>query len=286
MSSIIVGQPITWTKPATVEVMRTIYDALRITGRALYQVKNEEDGLLYAMKVFDDSLNDSRAIHAELVALNRQVQLPSLLPRFRTMFSRDGYTYVLMDWMEGEAFDVVTKGQPVRDRETAVLRMAMLVELTSTVEKIHQAKFVHRDIKPQNVLLRSRRIPRQGVVVIDFGSSALRRNVEEGTMDYQAPEQAGRRDYNLGPATDVYAMGQVGWFLFTGGPLTRFPNDTVTDWATSSEVRISPEATSVPGLDELQAVLLKAMNYNPKNRYGSAAQFKSALANLQRRHFS
>lgn len=286
MSQIVTGQSISWTQQLNVEVIRTIYDAINVTGRALYQVKNEGDGLLYAMKVFDDSQNDPREIRSELVALNRQVQLPTLLPRFRNMFSRDGFTYVLMDWMEGESFDIVTKGQPVMDRETAVLRVAMLVELAKTIEKIHQANFVHRDIKPQNVLLRNRKMPREGVAVIDFGLAAQSRYFEEGTMDYQAPEQAGRRDYNLGPATDVFGIGQVGWFLFRGAPLTRFPNDTVTDWADSSGSNLVAGDGKISGVDELQNILLKAMSYHPKRRFENATQLKVALTNIQRKFFS
>lgn len=283
MSTIITGQSISWTQQMRVEVMRTIYDALNVTGRALYQVKNEGDGLVYAMKVFDDSRNDPRAIRSELVALNRQVQLPTLLPRFRTMFSRDGFTYILMDWMEGESFDIVTKGQPVMDRETAVLRVAMLIELAKTIEKIHQVNFVHRDIKPQNVLLRNQKMPREGVAVIDFGLAAQGRYFEEGTMDYQAPEQAGRRDYNLGPATDVFGIGQVGWFLFRGIPLTRFPNDTVTDWANSSGVNLLASDVNISGVDELQNILLRAMSYHPKNRFKNAKELRVALTNAQRK---
>lgn len=286
MIQIVSGQSISWAQQTNVEVIRTIYDALNLTGRALYQVKNEGDGLLYAMKVFDDSKNDSREIRAELVALNRQVQLPTLLPRFRTMFNRDGFTYVLMDWMDGESFDIVTKGQPVMDRETAVLRVAMLVELTKTIEKIHQANFVHRDIKPQNVLLRNRKVPREGVAIIDFGLATQKRYFEEGTLDYQAPEQSGRRDYNIGPTTDVFGIGQVGWFLFCGTPLTQFPNDTVTDWAHSSGTRLVAGDCMISGVDELQNILLKAMSYHPKRRFENASQFKVALTNVQRKFFS
>lgn len=281
-----VGQPLEWTQSHTVHIVKTIYNAINTTGRALYQVKNQEDGLQYAMKVFDDSLNDSRAIHTELVALNRQVQLPSLLPRFRSIFARQGFTYIFMDWMDGDTFDDVTKREPALDRESFSLRVAMIVEMAKTIERIHQARFIHRDIKPQNMLLRNRRSPRDGVAVIDFGSSAVKRVLEEGTLDYQSPEQAGRRDFNLSPATDVFGMGQVGWFLFTGAPLLRFPNDTVTDWAGGLDCRLSANESRIPGTDELQGVLLKSMNYNPKNRYQDSSQFKAAVMNVQRKYFS
>jgi serine/threonine-protein kinase len=286
MNQILIGQPLSWTQKMRIEVIRVVYDALNITGRALYQVKNESNGLLYAMKVFDNSQNDLRVIHSELIALNRQLQLPTILPRFHNIFSHDGLTYVLMDWMEGESFDIITKEQPVIDRETAVYRITMLIELAKTIEKIHQVRFIHRDIKPQNVLLKNRKIPREGVAVIDFGLTAQSRHFEEGTMDYQAPEQAGRRDYNLGPATDVFGIGQVGWFLFRGTPLTRFPNDTVTDWAGSSEINLIADDLKIRGINELQNILLKAMNYHPKERFENASKLKIALMNIQRSHFS
>jgi hypothetical protein len=81
-------------------------------------------------------------------------------------------------------------------------------------------------------------------------------------------------------------MGQVGWFLFTGAPLLRFPNDTVTDWAGGLDCRLSANESRIPGIDELQGVLLKSMNYNPKNRYQDSSQFKAAVMNVQRKYFS
>jgi serine/threonine protein kinase len=285
MNHITSGQSISWTQEINIDVMRTIYDALNVTGRALYQVKSQGDGLLYAMKVFDNEQNDPKSIRSELVALNRQLQLPEFFPRFRALFNRDGFTYVLMDWMEGEAFDTVTKGQPAMNIEDAKLRILMLVELAKTIEKIHQKKFIHRDIKPQNLLLRNRKNPREGVAVIDFGLAAQARNFEEGTMNYQAPEQDGRRNYNLGPATDVFGIAQVGWFLFRGNPLSRFPNDTVTDWMNPAGISLIPKEVSIPGINELQDILLRAMNYDPKRRFKNATELKYRFITIQRKYF-
>ena len=286
MSTFEIGQEIGWKQDVSIEIMRNVYDAFRETGRALFQVKKKEDGLIYALKVFDNALNDAKAIRAELVALNRQVNEPAFLPRFRSMFSAGEVTYVLMDWIEGESFDLITKGEPAKDRESIVFRMTMLVQLAKTLEKVHRARFIHRDIKPQNALLKNRKLPREGVAIVDFGSSIIKRNLEEGTLEYQAPEQAGRRNYNLGPAVDVFGLGQVGWYLFAGSPLSRFPNETVTDWSDDSIISLAPSLAGIAGIGELQNILLKALSYHPKDRYDNASIFLSAITNLQRRYFS
>src|SRR5262249_29920602 len=130
----------------------------------------------------------------------------------------DGWPYLALEYVEGGTLAHRLKEKPFAARQAAhVVRV-----LAMAVDYAHRRGVVHRDLKPGNVLLTAEGEPK----ITDFGL-AKRLQGEQGqtatgdvlgTASYMAPEQAQGRTREVGPATDVYALGAILYDLLTGRP--------------------------------------------------------------------
>lgn len=185
--------------------------------------------------------------------------------------------YIVMEFVDGDTLrDVLKKEGPLPPRRA----MEIVADVCAALDFSHRHGIVHRDIKPANVMLN-----RAGAVkVMDFG---IARAVSDGqatmtataavigTAQYLSPEQA--RGEAVDARSDVYATGCVLYELLTGEP--PFTGDSPVAIA-YQHVREAPKAPSDvhPGLPkELDAIVLKALNKNPLNRYQTAADMRSDL---------
>ncbi|MBM9468475.1 Stk1 family PASTA domain-containing Ser/Thr kinase [Nakamurella leprariae] len=185
--------------------------------------------------------------------------------------------YIVMEYIDGETLREVLKREGPLDPRQA---MKIVADICSALDFSHRHGIVHRDIKPANVMLN-----RAGAVkVMDFGiaravtdgSSTMTATAAViGTAQYLSPEQA--RGESVDARSDVYATGCVLYELLTGTP--PFVGDTPVAIA-YQHVRETPKPPSEvrPGLTpDLDAIVLKALNKNPLNRYQTAADMKADL---------
>lgn len=132
-------------------------------------------------------------------------------------FRSNGTAYLVMEHVDGLSLAALlrqreAKGLPLDENE---LR-SIVVPLLETLSRLHKADVLHRDIKPSNILVRrSNGQP----VLIDFGAAkqqaaVFSKSVAPFTEGYAALEQVGEGD--LGPWTDVYAIGAVMWRVVAG----------------------------------------------------------------------
>lgn len=269
------GAALAWDRSVRLTVERVIYRSVH-TQRELYRVHNSEDGLSYALKVVPvDSADALAAVRREAVALNSQIGDPRL-PRFRGLFQRGNRAYLLLDWLAGTRFDELTRGQPANSGEELELRLDFAIEACRTVALLHEKRFKHRDVKPENLLAQSRTNPRDGVALVDLGLATQPRSYEEGTRGFQAPEQLGNRNLNLTTATDVFALAQVAWFLFTGSVRDPIQAEGAEAWHTLGPTlrELLPSLAIPAGLEQ---VLDKAFAFKPEQRHPHAHALAGAL---------
>ncbi len=204
---------------------------------------------------------------------------------------QDGVPYLAMEYVEGGTLAAHLDGTPVAPRFTAEL----VATLARATHHAHQHGVVHRDLKPENILLASGGCEppvvasltgglhpplTNGVVpkIADFGLAKLLDRADGktqtgailGTPKYMAPEQATGTAGQIGPATDVHALGVLLYEMLTG----RVPYAGATILETLEQVcshepaaprRLQPR---VPR--ELETICLKALAKEPARRYASA----------------
>ena len=187
----------------------------------------------------------------------------------------DGTPYIVLEYVEGE-----TLKQRIRryGRLPVAEAVAYAIEIGRALEAAHAERLVHRDVKPQNVLID----PEGRAKVTDFG---IARSLETsgltatgrvlGTTDYVAPEQALGR--GVTEQSDVYSLGVVLYEMLTGEPPFKADSQVAVAMKHVKEPmpdvqRIRPEVSSA-----LAAVLDRATAKETANRYASAAELGTDL---------
>jgi serine/threonine-protein kinase len=212
------------------------------------------------------------------IQLTANLQHPHILPLHDSGES-DGIVYYVMPYVEGESLRdrlVKEKQLPVDD----AIRIA--TEVASALDYAHRHGVVHRDIKPENILLHD-----GSALVADFGialavSSAgggtrmTETGMSLGTPHYMAPEQAmGERE--ITPKADVYALGCVLYEMLTGEPPFTGPTAQaiIARVMTEQPRSLTLQRHTIP--PHLEAVVKRALEKLPADRFATAAQFVEAL---------
>lgn len=190
----------------------------------------------------------------------------------------NGLPYFSLEFVDGKTVSDLMKETTFTAKRAAEL----LIPVSRGVEYSHQMGVLHRDLKPQNILLTEDGTPK----VADFGlakrldddndQDKTREGVILGTPGYMAPEQARVSD-KVGPQTDVYALGCILYYLMTGRPPFTAPTpfETVRQLLLYEPVAPSKLQT---GLDkDLETICLKALEKDTSKRYASAAEFADEL---------
>ena len=188
--------------------------------------------------------------------------------------------YIVMHYSAGTTLAAHLDERKVLPPRQAV---ALAHKLALGTAAAHDRNVVHRDLKPQNVLFDP---AGQVVLITDFGlarvgdrSHTTVAGAVFGTPLYMSPEQARGEVDQVGPLSDVYALGVILYRMLTGD--IPFPADggVFEVLRRHSEVPPVPPSAVRPGLDpRLDALCLTALAKKPADRYPSARAFADALA--------
>ncbi|MBS0457751.1 MAG: protein kinase [Proteobacteria bacterium] len=275
------GAKVPWTHAPELTVLEQVYGS-PTTGRTVFKVVDARVGLTYALKVVElRGGQDARAVEREVVAFNRLALLPDRLPRVRAIEQSGPRCFVLMDWMEGSTLDRYTGGAPVRTPSELAMRLRVVGELCATVAALHDKRMAHRDLKPQNVVVRDTSDPSRGVAVLDLGLATQTRANWEGSDGYAAPEQAGFRQWSLSPRTDVFAVGQLLAFAIAGKPLPLRPASDLRHWEQDAgEMLQGTVGLSLP--EPLRRCVRQCTALVPEHRPGNLNAVRHALRELSK----
>ncbi len=196
----------------------------------------------------------------------------------------DGILYIAMELLEGEDLQTILDHDHPLTPERIV---HILVPALRAVEEAHRAGVIHRDFKPDNIIVWEDRAGREHVKVCDFGIAKILDPQEGnsitvdgfvcGTPQYMAPEQA--RGDDIDHRVDVYAAGVVlyqmlvGKVPFGGETTLGIITKHLTDTPIPPHVR-APELGIPRALEE---IVEKAMSKEPAGRYQSAGDMADAL---------
>jgi serine/threonine-protein kinase len=186
----------------------------------------------------------------------------------------DGTYYIVMELVRGTDLKAVVKEHGALDPVKVAEYGA---QVCSALTVAHGYGIIHRDIKPQNIVL----TPDGAIKVMDFGiaraidSDSTQTGSVLGTAQYVSPEQAQGR--KLGPESDLYSLGVVLYELATGK--LPFQGDTPISVALKhvNDEAPAPRAINPNIPPALEAVITKAMQKDPAKRYRSADDMRDDL---------
>jgi eukaryotic-like serine/threonine-protein kinase len=217
-------------------------------------------------------------IEAESVA---RLSHPHIV-QFYEVAEHDGLPFIALEFCAGGSLKKKIAGKPQPPREAA----ALVEKLARAMAVAHAQGLVHRDLKPDNVLLVEGGTPK----ITDFGLVRRLDNIDEltcsglivGTPTYMAPEQAEGRSKDVGPAADIYSLGVLLYESLTGRP----PFKGVTLRQTLDMVctqQPTPPRQLCPSVSrDLDAICMKCMQKEPSNRYATATDLADDLARFLR----
>ena len=287
------GLPITTSHPQSATPdQRAIaipgYEILGELGRGgmgvVYRARQTKLHRVVALKMI---LSGAHAGEADLARFRTEaeaiarLQHPNIV-QIHEIGEHEGKPFFSLEFCAGGALDRKLGGTPLPPKEAA-----RLVEtLARAMFVAHQANVIHRDLKPANVLLLTDGTPK----ITDFGlakklddtSGQTQSGAIMGTPSYMAPEQAGGKSHEIGPAADVYALGAILYELLTGRPPFKAatPLDTVLQVVSQEPVPVRRLNPPVP--TDLETICHKCLQKDPEKRYASAAALADDLARYSR----
>jgi serine/threonine protein kinase len=188
----------------------------------------------------------------------------------------DGSHYIAAEWVDGETLREFIRRSPDHDVKTL---FDVSLQIVSALQKAHGAGIIHRDIKPDNIMIRE-----DGLVkVLDFGlaklSSLTTESVERtvpqistdsgivvGTVAYMSPEQA--RGRKVDPRSDIFSLGIVLFEMFSGGRRP-FQGETTLEIVSSILRDEPPQLRSIkPDVPEaLEHIISRTLKKDAELRY-------------------
>lgn len=224
-----------------------------------------------------------------LARFEREVRLTATLTHPNTVsiydygHTPDGAFYYAMEYLDGVDLErLVSRFGP----QPPARVIHLLQQACASLAEAHARGLVHRDIKPANIILCERGGVPDTVKVVDFGlvkdvgagsdAALSRADMILGTPHYMAPESV--RGASVDGRADLYALGAVGYFLLTGGPVFDAASPLEVCSLHLSEEPEAPSARAGTTLPErLEALVLACLRKEPGERPASAAELRRAL---------
>ena len=233
-----------------------------------------------AIKILKDSLIEDEDAIKRFVNESKAISMlshPGIVALYDVSVQTE-IKYIVMEYVEGITLKKYLEENGTPDfKDTENIAMQVLAALSHA----HSKQVIHRDIKPQNILIRADKT----VKVTDFGIAKLPGNdtismtdKAIGTANYINPEQASGN--KIDARSDIYSLGVMLYEMVTG--VLPFNGDTplATAYMQIHDKPISPSHFNNDVPKGLEQIILKALKKNPENRFQTAAEMLSCIERL------
>ena len=253
------------------------YEILEELGRGgmgvVYKARQVDLDRIVALKVMHRGLNSPQArgrFRREAKALAK-LRHPNIV-RLLSVGQVEDRHYLTMDCIEGRPFSaLIPQAQTPEDRDRLVRIVATVAR---AVHHAHTKGIIHRDLKPPNILVNADGVP----FITDFGIAKELGDAETitlsssaaGTAAYMPPEQAQGRREDIGPGSDVYALGAVLYEVLTGRPPFQGPTPAAVLHKVCCETPVLPRRIDPAISRSCEAICLRCLQKQPEARYESA----------------
>jgi len=252
--------------------------AARSGMASIFRATDLSSGRPVAIKVPHPEVESDPALFDRF---RREEEIGKLMdhPGVMKVFSDDdrSQVYMVMEWVEGRLLRKILGEQPKLPQERAI---QITLRILDALDYIHSHGVVHRDLKPENVMVDEH----DNIKLIDFGiagSAGARRitfakfSPAMGTPDYISPEQVkGQR----GDArSDLYALGVMFYEMLSGKVPFSGTNPFLVMNDRLLNNPVPPREVDPTITPQLQEIIYRALERDPKNRYASARDFARDL---------
>ena len=261
----------------------------------VYRAEDEKLGRQVALKVLQPEAvgNEERRLRFMREARSAAAVTHPHIATIHEIDEVDGVIFIAMELVEGKTLREAIGGEPLPMRDA--LRYA--IEIAEALSRAHKAGVVHRDLKPDNVIVGDDR----HVKILDFGLAKLAEPPADedpssrmqtisaemtqagrilGTARYMSPEQA--RGLVVDARSDLFAFGIMLYEMITGAPPFRgkTPTDTLLAIVRDQPAAVTRHAPDAP--PELERLVAKCMEKAPEDRFQHADEIVVDLRKLRR----
>jgi serine/threonine protein kinase len=226
-------------------------------------------------RFFQEAKTVNRVRHRNIVDVTDFVELP------------DGTTFIIMELLQGQSL-----GKWARTGIDLPRALAVLVQICDGLGAAHAVGVIHRDLKPDNVVVTATADGGELVKLLDFGVAKLVNRDDEdvgfqtaagsviGTPAYMSPEQAG--GMAIDQRSDIYSLGAIMYELFCGQPLFRGRSFGEYVRKHLTEVPIPPRQTEGGANmhERLEALILRCLEKEPERRFGHILELRDGILQL------
>lgn len=263
-------------------VINDRYEIQEIVGiggmSVVYKAYDRVDDRVVAVKILKDEFMANEEFRMRFKNESKAISVlshPNIVKVYDVSFG-EKLQYIVMEYVEGITLKEYIDRQKVLDIKEAE---HFVIQILRALQHAHDKGIVHRDIKPQNIIL----LPNANIKVTDFGIARFNhiesKNVDEssaiGSVHYVSPEQA-KGEYTDG-RSDIYSVGVVLYEMLTGKLPFDAENDSYVALMQLQDVATRPSLINPSIPLGLEQITMRAMQKNPADRYQSAAEFLSDL---------
>jgi len=282
-------------RPQVGQVINNKYRLVRVIGDggmgSVYEARHEVLGTTVALKFLHPELSRRQGLVQRFIQeakVSVKIRSPHVVEVKDVDQTGTGQAFIVMEYLEGKTLQMLYEelyhaGQRLSYADALEFSMQMI----DGVEAAHAADVVHRDLKPDNVMITRGPKGEPLLKLLDFGIAKLkvtgeldrgltRPGVIMGTPEYMAPEQAYSADA-VDARADIFSLGVMIFEMLAGRrPVGGDePHQIASAYLTGQIAQLTDLAPHVP--PELASVVHRAMGPKPPERYNSVAEFRSAL---------
>lgn len=249
------------------------YEISRLIGKGgmgeVYEAYDTNKGRTVALKILTDRYTDDETFRTRFLREScaaAVLQEPHVIP-IHDWGEVNGILYIDMRLVRGQTLhEILKQGALEPQRATDIIR-----QIASALNAAHGAGLIHRDVKPQNIIV----TPDDFAYLVDFGIAEARGDTHltmagytVGSFDYMAPERFG--DEEATSAVDVYSLACVLYEALTGTKPFQVRSAEQAIRAHTSWPPPRPSAANPRALRSFDDVIARGMAKHPDDRYGSA----------------
>jgi len=246
--------------------MGSVYKAQHLSLNRLVAIKSLNQSIANDFEIVQRFRNEAKILS--------QLQHPNIVTLYDYVEDPSGY-FLIMEYFEG-----ITLGNYIKNVVKVLPETHAILffeQLLSAFAYAHAQNVIHRDIKPDNILINSK----QKIKILDFGIAKIkesnlktRTGVKMGTITYMSPEQI--QATTIDHRTDIYSLGVVLWEMVTGKPPYNVNNQTHFEISNDivNKPLPNPNLFNSKLSNKVYQIIQKCTAKNPDNRYQNCEQIR------------